>query len=68
MKFPLFQVSTDNRTWMPEGRTVHANCGGTIAREISGASIRWSCDRCRAAGEFEIGVDYVKKYESEDWV
>jgi hypothetical protein len=53
---------------MPEGRTVHANCGGTIAREISGASIRWSCDRCRAAGEFEIGVDYVKKYESEDWV
>ncbi len=66
MKFPLFRESAGNRTWTPEGTTVHANCGGTIAREKSGSAVRWRCDRCGAAGEFELGVDYAKKYEVKE--
>ena len=43
--------------------TKHPGCGGVITRNEIGNRITWRCAKCKAKGEFQLGISYgeVKK-------
>mgnify|MGYP001546509371 CR=1 FL=1 len=38
----------------------HPSCGGIIDRLTSGSKTTWKCRKCKASGQFQIGINYKK--------